>query len=42
VLVDKFGKVVVAPENLALNGTAFNPSNIVSDVLSTGNGYTRR
>jgi hypothetical protein len=42
VLVNKAGVVVVAPENVALNGTAWDPANIVSDVLSTGNGYTRR
>jgi hypothetical protein len=42
VIVDKAGKVVTAAHNPALNGTAFNPVDIVTDVLATGNGYTRR
>jgi hypothetical protein len=42
VLVDRHGRVLVAPENLALEGTPFDPANIVSDVLSTGDGYMRR
>jgi hypothetical protein len=37
VLVDKAGTVVVAPENSALDGIAWDPANIVNDVLSTGN-----
>jgi hypothetical protein len=42
VLVYRDGRVVVAPDNLALEGTPFDPANIVSDVLSTGHGYMRR
>jgi hypothetical protein len=37
VIVNSAGKVVTAAHNSALNGTAWNPANIVSDVLSTGN-----
>jgi hypothetical protein len=36
VIVDKAGKVVIAAHNSALNGTDWNPANIVSDVLATG------
>jgi hypothetical protein len=36
VIVDRAGKVVTAAHNSALNGTDWNPANIVSDVLATG------
>src|SRR5690348_11936152 len=41
VLVNKTGQIVVASHSTAVAGTAYNPSKIVSDVLTTGLSFTR-
>jgi hypothetical protein len=41
-LMNSTGQIVVASHSTAVAGMAYNPSKIVSDVLTTGLSFTRR